>query len=198
LRISAERSQLDHPVDRWERMTEIAQGRRRTLDPRLDIVFNLLFGAEQNRQLLIALLNDVLRPSTAIVSVQVLPPAPEAGTVEDKLIFLDLRVRLQSGEQVDVEMQTRRHPALRPRVLFYWGRMYIGQLKRGDSYSGLQRCVVVLITDFDELPGSRFHSLFQARERRAAPPASARRRPCRRQRVRQAADLAATARRKIR
>ncbi len=74
-------------------------------------------------------------------------------------------MRLQSGEQIDVEMQTRRHAALRPRVLFYWGRLYSGQLKVGQAYSGLKRCVVVLITDFKELPTARFHSVFQARER---------------------------------
>lgn len=80
-------------------------------------------------------------------------------------MFLDLRVRLQGGEQVDVEMQTQRHIALRPRVLFYWGRLYTGQLLRGEPYSGLQRCAVVLIADFVELDTSRFHSMFQARER---------------------------------
>lgn len=146
-------------------MTALGERPRRTLDPRVDLVFNLLFGAEHNRRLLIALLNDVLQPTTPIESVEVLPAGPEAGTVEDKLIFLDLRVRLQSGEQIDVEMQTRRHMALRPRVLFYWGRLYTGQLRRGEPYSGLQRCAVVLITDFIELPGARFHSVFQARER---------------------------------
>lgn len=80
-------------------------------------------------------------------------------------MFLDLRVRLQGGEQVDVEMQTQRHIALRPRVLLYWGRLYTGQLLRGEPYSGLQRCAVVLIADFVELDTSRFHSVFQARER---------------------------------
>jgi predicted transposase/invertase (TIGR01784 family) len=138
---------------------------RWTLDPRIDLVFSLLFGAEQNRRLLIAFLNDVLRPATPIESVELLPSRPETYDVEDKVVFLDLRVRLQGGEQVDVEMQTRRHIALRPRVLFYWGRLYTGQLLRGEPYSGLQRCVVVLIADFVELPTPRFHSVFQARER---------------------------------
>lgn len=147
-------------------MTEVAGEQRRwTLDPRVDLVFSLLFGAEQNRRLLIAFLNDVLRPATPIVSVDVLPPRPEPSEVVEKVVFLDLRVRLQGGDQIDVEMQTRRHVALRPRVLFYWGRMYTGQLQRGEPYSGLQRCVVVLITDFVELAGQQFHSLFQVRER---------------------------------
>jgi predicted transposase/invertase (TIGR01784 family) len=62
-------------------------------------------------------------------------------------------------------MQTRGHPALRERGLFYWGRLYTGQLLRGAPYPELRRCVVIFITDFVELAGDRFHSVFQARER---------------------------------
>ncbi len=139
-------------------------GRLATLDPKLDIVFWMLFGAEQNRALLIALLNAVLRPLVPIDSVEVLPVQPETIAVEDKQIALDLRVRLQNGEQVDVEMQSRRHPALRERGLYYWARLYSGQLLRGAPYVDLVRCVVVLITDFVELSGSRFHSVFCVQE----------------------------------
>ena len=134
---------------------------RRTLDPKVDVVFNLLFGAEQNRRLLISLLNEVLRPASPITAVTVLPPRPETATVEDKYVFLDLRVSLENGEQIDVEMQTRRHPALWPRLLFYWAKMYTGQLQRGDGYSKLKRCVVILIADFVAFASSRFHSIFQ-------------------------------------
>jgi predicted transposase/invertase (TIGR01784 family) len=124
-----------------------------------------LFGAERNRRLLIALLNEVLRPSTGIAAVEVLPPRPELAEIEEKPVFLDLRVHLDSGVQIDVEMQARRHAALRPRVLFYWGRMYTGQLQRGEHYAVLQRCAVILIADFVEFAGPEFHSVFQARER---------------------------------
>jgi predicted transposase/invertase (TIGR01784 family) len=138
---------------------------RWTLDPKVDLVFSLLFGAEQNRGLLIQLLHDVLQPSSPIVSVEVLPPRPEPAELEEKPVFLDLRLRIASGEQIDVEMQTRRHVALRSRILFYWGRMYTSQLQRGAPYSELQRCAVILIADFVELECTDFHSVFQARER---------------------------------
>lgn len=147
-------------------MTDVAGERRRwTLDPKIDLVFSMLFGAEQNRRLLVSFLNDVLEPSTPIAFVEVLPTRPETTDIEGKMIFLDLRVRLAGGEQIDVEMQTRRHAALRARVLMYWGRMYTGQLQRGDTYSGLKRCVVILITNFRELSSPGYHSVFQVRER---------------------------------
>jgi predicted transposase/invertase (TIGR01784 family) len=139
--------------------------RRTTLDPKLDIVFWMLFGAEQNRPLLLSLLNAVLRPAVAIASVEVLHAEPERMAPGDKNIALDLRVRLENGEQVDVEMQSRRHPALRERALYYWARLYAGQLLRGDFYTELRACVVVLITDFSELASRRFHSIFRVQER---------------------------------
>jgi len=139
--------------------------RRKTLDPTLDIVFWMLFAAEQNRELLISLLNAVLKPAVPIESVEVLPAQPERHSVADKNISLDVRVRLQNGEQVDVEMQSQRRPSLRERALYYWARLYTGQLQRGEPYTALRRCVVVLITNFSELASQRFHSIFQIRER---------------------------------
>lgn len=124
----------------------------------------MLFGAEQNRGLLISLLNAVLRPPVPIQSVEVLHAEPERLGVEDKGIALDVRVRLVNGEQVDVEMQSQRHLALRERALYYWARLYAGQLQRGSAYVELQRCAVVLIANFVELKGARFHSTFKVLE----------------------------------
>lgn len=138
--------------------------RRKTLDPKLDIVFWMLFGAEQNRALLVSLLNAVLNPPVSIESVEVLPAQPEMLAVGDKTISLDVRIRLENGEQIDVEMQSQRRPASRERALYYWARLYTGQLQRGDPYAALRRCVVVLITDFSELKSQRFHSVFQINE----------------------------------
>jgi predicted transposase/invertase (TIGR01784 family) len=147
-------------------MKERDQGqRRKTLDPKLDIVFWMLFGAEQNRELLISLLNAVLNPTTPIEAVEVLPAQPERLAASDKNISLDVRVRLRGGEQVDVEMQSQRRPALRERALYYWARLYSGQQRRGAPYTALRRCVVVMITDFVELKSERFHSIFQVHER---------------------------------
>ncbi len=38
-------------------------------------------------------------------------------------------------------------------------------MQRGTPYPALRRCVVIFITDFVELAGALFHSVFQARER---------------------------------
>lgn len=141
---------------------------RRTLDPKLDIVFWMLFGEERNRPLLSSLLSAVLRPASPIDQIQILHPEPERPVSADKTIALDLRVKLTSGEQVDVEMQTQRRPALAERLLYYWARLYAGQLSRGDDYTELRRCAVVAFVTFPMLLGPRFHSVFSVRERYSA------------------------------
>jgi predicted transposase/invertase (TIGR01784 family) len=90
--------------------------------------------------------------------------------VDDKSIALDVRVRLASGEQVDVEMQSQRRPAQRERALYYWARLYAGQLRRGAPYAELRRCAVILITSFAELASPRFHSTFRVQERHSTEP----------------------------
>src|SRR5687767_14711591 len=129
-------------------------GGRRSLDPKLDIVYWMLFGEERNKALLISLLNAVLRPSVPIEDATVQHAQPERGSVDEKAIALDVRVRLANREQIDVEMQTQRRPAQSDRALYYWARLYSGQLQRGDEYTDLRRCVVVVIANFVEFEES--------------------------------------------
>ena len=64
------------PVDEFAQLgarnarAELMVGKRRTLDPKLDIVFWMLFGAERNRELLISLLNVALERPSQIVSAK--------------------------------------------------------------------------------------------------------------------------------
>jgi predicted transposase/invertase (TIGR01784 family) len=134
------------------------------LDPKLDLVFRLLFGNPENERLLVSLLNAILRPESPIESVTVLNPELEREAVEDKGIVLDVRVELADGRQIDVEMQSQPRPARRERALYYWARMYGAELGRGDDYRKLRPAVVIWIVSFNELEGARFHSTFRVRE----------------------------------
>ena len=136
----------------------------RTLDPKLDVVFKLLFADQRNRPLLISLLSAVLQPKQPIREAEVLNPKIERETLAEKGAVLDIRVQLQDGRQVDVEMQVAPHPGLRERVLYYWARLYVAQLHPGDLHTQLQPVVGVFIANFRELPDERFHSTFRLLE----------------------------------
>ena len=35
------------------------------------------------------------------------------------------------------------------RILYYWSKMYIGGIKKGEDYAVLERTIVILITDYN-------------------------------------------------
>ena len=137
---------------------------RRTLDPKLDVVFKLLFAHPASKSSLISLLTAVLQPAAEIVDVEVLNPDMPRQDAADKGIVLDLRVRLADGRLIDVEMQSQWRSGSRKRFLFYWAKGFITQLQRGDDYAKLEPVIVVVFTDYRELASERLHSTFRLLE----------------------------------
>ncbi|HET9932224.1 MAG TPA: Rpn family recombination-promoting nuclease/putative transposase [Polyangiaceae bacterium] len=134
------------------------------LNPKLDLVFKILFGRIENRELLISLVSAVLNPPIPISSVDVLDPEMPRGGVDERGIVLDLRVRLDDGRQVNVEMQAQLRPAQRERAVYHFARMYGSQLVRGEDYRDLRGCVVIFLCDFAADASDRFHSVFRFTE----------------------------------
>ena len=167
---SVDFGQLAAGPDRWGCVTASlppdggpsAPQARRTLDPKLDVVFKLLF--TRNPDLLVSLLTAVLRPAVPIVSVTLKDRALPKTAVLDKGGFLDVLVELQGGELVDVEMQCRALPGRRRRTLLYWARLYGAQGGAGRLHESWPTCVCVFILAFQDLPGERFHRIFQVRD----------------------------------
>ena len=85
------------------------------LDPTLDVVFKLLFAHVNNRDILIALLTAVLKPSVPIDTVDVLNPEIPKDLPADRGAVLDIHVRLVDGRHIDVEMQSELRSGLTQR-----------------------------------------------------------------------------------
>jgi predicted transposase/invertase (TIGR01784 family) len=71
---------------------------------------------------------------------------------DDKLGVLDVRVQLFDGTQLDLEMQVRFFEYWNERALFYNSSMFVSQIKKGDSYSILKKCIHIGILDFVHYP----------------------------------------------
>jgi len=134
------------------------------LDPKLDVVFKLLFAHVNNRDILVALLTAVLRPVAPIDTVDVLNPEVPKDLPADRGAVLDIHVRLADGRHIDVEMQSALPPGLRQRFLYYWARLHASQLTIGDHYEKLCPTVSVVILEEALLPLERAHSTFRVLE----------------------------------
>jgi predicted transposase/invertase (TIGR01784 family) len=132
------------------------------LDPKLDLVFRLLFTREP--VLLVDMLEGILaRP---VRSLTILDREIPGELSSDKQIVLDVRARLDDGSRVDVEMQRRTLPALASRLVYYGTRDYSDQLHRGDDYHLLTPTTGIVWLVEPLFPSlSRLHSVFELRDR---------------------------------
>ena len=134
------------------------------LDPKIDVVFKMLFAAERNREILTSFLTAVLRPSSPIVVVHVTNPTiPGSDELKRQVIF-DVHVLLADGKHIDVEMQSLRRGGPRERWLYNWGAVFTDQLDSGDEFARLRPVVSIVIMDFVEFEGLRFHNTFRVLE----------------------------------
>ena len=136
------------------------------LSPKIDFVFKRIFGAQDNQDVLISFLNAVFEDAgqPLIASVEILNPFLEKDALSDKMSVLDVKARTESGMLLDVEIQLRDRRDMEKRTLFYWSKLFQGQLQEGDSYRQLHKAVTVNVLDFDYVPTDRYHSTFHLRE----------------------------------
>ena len=140
------------------------------VSPRVNLIFQRIFGAPGSEPLLIDLLNSVLRPARPIVEVRLLHPVLSPEHHEGRALIVDLVAIDDQGVRVQVEMQTSSHGHLRPRMLLGWAKLYGGQLSAGEGFAALRPVISLWFCDRDALPApppgrpEPFHARFEVRE----------------------------------
>lgn len=77
-----------------------------------------------------------------------LPTALRQDYPDEKLGILDVRVLMEDKTQIDMEMQVASFDYWDARILFYLSKIFSGQLKKGEPYENLKKCIHVSILDF--------------------------------------------------
>ena len=137
------------------------------LSPTSDIVFKKIFG--ENKTVLMGFINAVLKEKVTdlklIENLQEevlgfdtgnsfeylngeLPPELLSG----KLVRLDICAKLSNGTQLNIEMQMNKQADFGKRTLFYWARLYAGQLQKGQIYKDLKKTICINILDWIQFP----------------------------------------------
>ncbi|KJR45018.1 Signal transduction histidine kinase [Desulfosporosinus sp. I2] len=135
------------------------------MSPKIDFVFKLIFGDEKNKDLLIAFLSAVLGvPTEDFEGIEIINSELLREFAEDKKGILDVRVKTKQGKQIDIEIQILPTEFMPERTMFYWSKMYISQIKPGDTYDLLQKCITINIVDFKCTPLKLLHSSYHLTE----------------------------------
>lgn len=135
------------------------------MSPKVDFAFKLLFGDEKNKDILIAFLNAVLKmPEGELQGIELINTELLREFSEDRKGILDVRAKTRQGEQIDIEIQVLDTEFMPERTLFYWSKMYTGQINPGDTYDKLKKCITINIVDFAFLPIKKVYSSFHLLE----------------------------------
>ena len=84
---------------------------------------------------------------------------------DDKLGTLDILATTNKGELINVEVQVADERNMIERSLFYWSRLFSGQLQSGIPYQKLERTVCINLLSFDLLETAEYHSCYVLKER---------------------------------
>jgi predicted transposase/invertase (TIGR01784 family) len=137
------------------------------LSPKIDVVFKMLFGTEQSKDVLAAFLKSVLNSDEKEYSeITITDPHLGREYDGDKLSILDIKLKTASGKIVDVEIQVLSLPEMRSRITYYLSRMITEQLGESSKYNTLKQAVCVVIVNFPLIPESGgYHNVFRMIEK---------------------------------
>lgn len=121
--------------------------------PTIDFCFKELMQNPKVRKGFIAALLG--KKPEEIKETILLPTILRQESENDKFGILDVRILLEDETQVDLEMQVAYFDFWTNRVIFYLGKMYTGQVQKGDSYNKLKKCIHVSLLDFIHFPNDK-------------------------------------------
>ncbi|MGD9974383.1 MAG: Rpn family recombination-promoting nuclease/putative transposase [Desulfatirhabdiaceae bacterium] len=132
------------------------------INPRVDFAFKKLFGSEENKDLLISLINSMVRERDQVADLELKNPYSLAAYREGKLSILDIRARDAKGRWFNVEMQISEDRNIDKRAIYYWSKLVTEQLAEGMMYKELKKTISINILNFDFTPGTEeYHSIYR-------------------------------------
>lgn len=139
--------------------TKDESNKRKLLSPKLDVVFQALFGEVGNERITKEFLEAILEKKIKEVDLSgniVL----RRENIEDKMGVLDVLAKINDNEYVNIEMQVADKDNLLERILYYWARVYTRNIKKSEDYIELKKTIEILIVDFEikKLKELEYHS----------------------------------------
>ena len=133
---------------------------------RNDYAFKKVFGTEENKDVLQDLLECILDiPPENIAGLELLDKEFHKDSISDKTGVLDVKLRLKNNTIIDVEIQNRWNSEFVQRTIFYWAKMYTENLKTGEVYTKLPKCITINIVGEGFNLNSLLHSEYNVVEK---------------------------------
>lgn len=79
--------------------------------------------------------------------------------------ILDVLMVLNDSSKMNIELQIRAEADWDKRSLFYLAKMFVADLRRGDEYHKLQKCIEISILGFNLDDASEYHKIYRLRDK---------------------------------
>ena len=136
------------------------------ITPRVDLAFKKIFGVEENKDLLISLINSIVSRADQVSNVTLLNPYNPKNFKNDKLSILDIKAEGFDGKRFNIEIQISDEADYDKRALYYWAKLYTEQLKSSQDYSTLSKAIGIHILNFTSIPQvDKYHNVFHVTEK---------------------------------
>ena len=136
------------------------------INPRVDIAFKKIFGTEDNKDLLISLINSIVGEEDQVIDVTLLNPYNQKSFKQDKLSILDIKAEGNHGKKFNIEIQITDEADYDKRALYYWAKLYTDQLKEKEDYGTLEKVIGIHILNFISiLDSEKYHNAFHITEK---------------------------------
>jgi len=136
------------------------------ISPRVDLAFKKIFGVEENKDLLISLINSIVGQDDQVEDITLLNPYNPKNFRQDKLSILDIKAKGIDGKRFNIEIQISDEADYDKRALYYWAKLYTEQLKVSQDYSALSKAIGIHILNFTSIPQAKnYHNVFHITEK---------------------------------
>ena len=118
------------------------------LNPKNDYVFKRIFGHIGNEDITASLISSIVGKQITNVKLDN-NTILERDVLDDKVGILDIRAKIDSNINCNIEMQLVDKKNIEKRILFYWSKMYSSSIKAGKDYEDLEKTIIILISDYE-------------------------------------------------
>lgn len=121
--------------------------RIKLLKPKIDVVFHSLF-REGNENITKAMIEAATNEKINSIKINNDRHLISKYT-DEKIGIVDLKATLDNGTICDIEVQLADNKDTAKRFLYYWSKIYSGQLVKGKEYTELNKVISIIFLDYE-------------------------------------------------
>lgn len=129
-------------------------------------MFKKIFGHIGNEEITKELISSIINQKIEAINLEG-NTILERDLFDDKLGILDIKAIIDGGTICDIEMQVSDKKDIEKRILFYWSKLYISNIEKGENYRNLKKTISIIIAKYEIAnikEVDKFHTKWQIRE----------------------------------